>query len=346
MRVCSAVFHCTPKISKPMPEMNAAPAIAATGAGADQEQRDQRAGQAAERGHQHRPLEADAQRDHAAGDQPDSLRGRDRAPRVAAPPSEVLATTGPTTAQAPNQPISITVNCSTIVHSQVCDDELAKAVDQVAQQARALAARLRRAGGSWRRAAALARKVAASMASAEPAPAVAATTPPAAAPSAIAVACAIESSAFAACRRSRGTTSGTRPTPAGKCSAKAIPQNTFSASATGTLAQPRQHQRRERALRGRGQEVGAHHLALARAAVGQRAREELHGDLRAAAQREHEPDVARRRRCRSSSTAKGRAIGVIALPNAVTSRAANSRAKSGSREQGESVAPAGLSHVG
>ena len=55
-----------------------------------------------------------------------------------------------------------------------------------------------------------------------------------------------------------------------------------------------EQQRGDRALRARRQEIGAHHLAAARAAVGERAGEELHRHLRARADRDHEADVARR----------------------------------------------------
>ena len=80
--------------------------------------------------------------------------------------------------------------------------------------------------------------VSASKPIAQAAPIVAARMPPTAAPNPIAVLLAIESSALAAWRSCRSTTSGTSPTLAGQWSANAVPITAASPISAGTVAEP------------------------------------------------------------------------------------------------------------
>ena len=191
----SAVFHSTLKISKPTPAANAAAAIPTTGAGRKSSSGTMALGRQARlaasigRGKRTRSPTA-----------PPTTSPRPCAPAIqpqlAGPPSDCFATTGPTTAQAPNHAISMTLNCSTMLHSQRC------AVNSC-QPSRRARSRLALTERGWLAARtpaisrALAAKLAASTASAAPAPALAAMRPPAVAPRPKAVACAIDSHALA-----------------------------------------------------------------------------------------------------------------------------------------------------
>ena len=328
-RVCSAVFHCTLKISKPRPATNAASAIAATGAGGKSSSGTSALGR-------HASVAASIGREKwtRIATAPPVTRPRPCAPAIqpqlAAPPRDCFATIGPTTAHAPNQPISMTLNWSTIAQSHVCAvnsrQPSRRSRSRLARAARGCSAAPRMLATS----SALAANVAASTPSATPAPANAAMRPPAAAPSPNAVAWAIESQAFAVWSRSRGTTSGTRPTDAGKWSANATPETACSATTTARLAPPAS---RSAAI------APCVHAARRSAPTICRRREPRSASAPAKsciATCAPEPTAITRPTSlgvplRSSSTAKGSAIGAIALPNAETRRAAKSRAKAGSR---------------
>src|SRR5262245_11838511 len=233
------------------------------------------------------------------------------------------------TVNVPNQPIVITVNCSTMLQSQRW---LVNSCQPARRSCQRLAAAPRACGPARTPAtsSALAAKLAASTASAAPAPKRAATSPPVAAPSPSAVLFGSASSAFAGWSRSRGTTRGTRPTEAGWCRPKHAPISIWSASTSGSEAEP---------VSSNAATPPSASAATPSAPTICRLREPRSASAPpksctatwAAAPAAITSPTSPGEPPRSCSTANGSATGAIEVPKVEMLRAANTRAKLGSR---------------
>ena len=135
-------------------------------------------------------------------------------PQAAGPPRSVLATTGPSTWNAPYQAIMMTPNCATIAHSQVCE----RNSDQPSRRSRNMPEWCARSMATARICSS--RGTVPTMprpqtASAQPGPNAATQTPATTAPPICPAFIAIRLSALACCSCAAGTTLGSSACDAG-----------------------------------------------------------------------------------------------------------------------------------